>query len=262
MNLLCHRLYVQVVKTYIVGAMPDPVIEGSTFDVKNGYYAMSTPRELQEQIEELARAARFDERTGRSEIRDDNIGLLTPALVRVENAKIPDFARVATAMLLADPRIKVIISVNYTSTITGLAELLHEFEPLILNGKTLVSKRQGLVWQFNNDPGSRLLIMNTAVGGTGIGLHDRIGDSPRCMLISPTYKLIDLIQAIFRIWRDGCQSNAMVRIFYGRESGTREIQIHRSLAAKGRTLEGSRADVAGSQMRLPGDFESEIEVDQ
>lgn len=263
MTLLCYTLYVKVIKAYIAGAMPDPVIEGSSFDVKNGHYAMSESqtRELQLRIENLARAARFDDRTGRAEFRGENIGLVKPALVAIENAKIFDFARVATAILLTDFQSKVILSVNYTSTIEGLQELLTDFNPLVLNGKTPVSKRKGIVEQFNTNPESRLLIMNTAVGGTGIGLHDTVGDSPRYMLISPSYKLIEIIQAIFRIWRAGSRSNAVVRLFYGRGTGAREAQIHQALARKGRVLEGGRADVEGSNLLLPGNFENEVEVD-
>jgi len=262
MNKICHTLYSRVVKEHIVGAMPSPVIDNASLDVKNGFFILEdqNSRALQRAIEELAQLSGYNESTGRADITPDKIGTTTPALMRGETAKIGGFVRVACSILSTVPGSKLAISLNYTSNIETIASLLSFYNPLILNGKTLVSKRQGIIDKYNNDPNYRLLIMNTAVGGTGINLHDIRGDSPRFMLISPSYKLIELVQAASRMYRAGTKSDVVIRIFYGKGSGQREIRILEALARGSGVLRSTLASNIADQVLLPGDYEAEEEV--
>jgi len=264
MNLLCYTLYIRVIKTNISGAMPAPTTIVGRFDVKNGFYNMTGERaqELQDAINQLADATRFNEATGMTDMRTDNIGAVTTALVRTENAKVYDFARVANLILTASPNNKLIISVNYTSSIEGLKDTLFRFRPVILNGKLTGPKKSAVVLKFNTDPNCRLLIMNTAVGGVGISLHDTDGNYPRYMLMSPSYKLIQDTQAAGRIWRDGTLSDATVRMFYGKGEGARETGILSALARKSQVLRGTLETDVTNQLILPGDYENEEERDQ
>ena len=258
MNHLCYTLYTRVVKTGISGAMPAPTTITGRFDVKNGFYNMTADRaeQLRMAIDELAGAVRFNERTGTAEIRADNIGAVTTALVHVENAKIDDFARVATQILMEDKRNKVIISLNYTSTIDEVKNLLLFFYPLILNGQIPAQKRGAVVRMFNEDPNRRLLIMNTAVGGVGISLHDTTGMFPRFMIMSPSYKMLDITQAAGRIFRDGTASDATVRMFFGRGAGGRETGILTAMARKTQVLKGTLEDAVTRDLILPGDYQA------
>jgi len=261
MNHLCYVLYTRVIKASISGAMPAPTTIRGQFDVKNGFYNMSADRaeQLRAAIDELAQAVRFNERTGTAEIRADNIGAVTTALVHIENAKVDDFARVATGILTADRRNKVIISVNYTTTIEEIRNLLIMFDPLILNGQIPSVKRGAVVRLFNENPNRRVLIMNTAVGGVGISLHDTTGNAPRFMLMSPSYKLLDITQAAGRIYRDGTLSDAVVRMFYGRGAGGMETNILTAMARKTQVLRGTLEDAVTRDLILAGDYPNEEE---
>ncbi|CAH6418237.1 Hypothetical protein HVR_LOCUS105 [uncultured virus] len=263
MNHLCYSLYTRVVKESISGAMAAPTDITGTFDVKNGFYNMTAGRgeELRAAIDELAAAVRFNERTGTAEIRADNIGAVTTALVHIENAKGDDFARVATEILMQDKRNKVIISVNYTSTIEGIRNLMLFFNPLILNGQVPAQKRAPIVRAFNENPDARLLIMNTSVGGVGISLYAPGQGSPRFMLMSPSYKLLEVTQAAARVYGPGMDTDAVVRMFYGKGNGGLETNILTAMARKTQVLKGTLDDIVKRDLILPGDYRAEEERD-
>ena len=262
MNHLAYILYIRVVKTGISGAMAAPTDARGTYDVKNGLYNMTAlrGRQLEDAIAELARVTRYNAGAGTAELAADNIGAVTTAMMHIENAKVDDFARVTTGIIMDAPQNKVIVCLNYTSTIDALKTLLIMYNPLILNGATPAKKRAGIVNDFNENPARRILIMNTAVGGVGISLYVPYPNSPRFMLMSPSYKLLDNTQAAARIYGPGMISNATVRMFYGRGVGIHETSILDALARKTQVLKGTLEDVVTRDLILPGDYETETEI--
>jgi hypothetical protein len=138
-------------------------------------------------------------------------------------------------------------------------EIFCYFLTLILNGEIPPKKRGIIVQAFNENPNQRVLIMNTAVGGVGISLHDTRGDSPRFMLISPSYKLLEVTQAAGRIYRDGTSSDAVVRMFYGDGIAQSETGILTAMANKTKILEGAIDNEGSDALILPGNYETEIE---
>jgi len=258
MNTLAYTLFVRVIKANISGAMPSPTTIKGTFDVKNGFYNITGEKheQLHSAIAELASAVKFNERTGTAEIRADNIGAVTTALVHIENSKVDDFARIATNILDANKSNKVILCVNYNSTIDEIKMLMIFYSPLVLNGQIPAHKRGAIVKEFNDNQNKRLLIMNTAVGGVGISLHDTKGDSPRFMLMSPSYKLLDITQAAGRIYRDGTMTDATVRMFYGNGEGSKETMILAAMARKTQVLKGTLEDAVTKDLVLPGEYPS------
>ena len=230
--------------------------------MKNGFYNIAPDREhkLQLAIDELYTATHYNKKTGTIEWTAENIGAVNTALRHIEVAKTYDFARVATDILTSNDYNKVIISVNYTDTINEIRDFLSFYDPVVLNGKVPANKRADIIRAFNRDPTVRVLIMNTAVGGKGISLHDTIGGAPRFMLISPSYKLLDLGQASFRIWRPGGKSDATVRLFYG-NIGDLETKILQSLAMKTQIAKGALEEENKLDMKLPGEYESFFETE-
>ena len=256
MNHLCYTLYTRVVKANLSGAMTAPTDITGRFDVGNGFYNMTEDRaeQLRAAIDELAQAVRYNERTGAVTMNADNIGRVTSALVHIENAKAYDWARVGTGLLMADPRLKLVISVNYTSTIDEIKNLMLFFNPLVLNGKIVPRKRSEIVRQFNEDPARRVIIMNTAVGGVGISLYRANVDEPRYTLMSPSYKLLEVTQAAARTYGPGMQADATVRMFYGNGTGNLETGILTALARKSEILKGTLEDNIRDTLVLPGDY--------
>lgn len=258
MNTLCYTLYTRVIKANMSGAMASPTDITGTFNVANGFYHISPDRatELATALNDLASAVKFNEGTATAQIGADTIGEVTKALVRIENAKTLDWARVSAKALNDDPTLKVVISVNYTSTINELKYLLQIFDPLVLNGEIPANKRSPIVKMFNEDPSRRIILMNTAVGGIGISLYSPQTNSPRLMLLSPSYKLLDVTQAAARIYGPGMTSDATVHMFYGSGVGARETGILSALAKKTQVLKGTLEDEVTEELLLPGDYPS------
>lgn len=259
---LAYDLYTRIIKTDISGAMPIPVIP-TRFDIANGFFNISpaTYARLQVALQQLAAAAVWVRQNETLEVTASNFGELTLALVAVENAKVEIFTRVATSILTASPNNKVIISVNYHTTIQGLVQSLGEYHPLVLTGLVKAKERGNIIHAFNTNPNYRLLIMNTQVGGIGISLHDTTGLYPRFMLISPSYKMLEIMQAAGRIYRAGTLSDAVVRMIYGNIPGIREDRILNILAEKSDVLSGVLELDVNPDLILPGDYPMEIEAD-
>lgn len=265
LDILCYKLYVGIIKNEISGAMKAPEIK-SVFDVKNGFYSIN--KEDSEKLKKAVRALRFAVTTGREEKITEtpegivekstkNVGGVITALLAIENAKAADMARVADKALTASKKgLKVVISVNYTSTIETINAILAKWNPLILNGKVKENKRDVIIKAFVEDPKCRVFIMNTVVGGVGISLYSEEKNQDRLMLISPSYRMIEIIQAASRIFGPGLQSKAEIRLFYGKCPECDERSILTALAKKSLVLKGTLDDSITVGLKLPGDYES------
>jgi hypothetical protein len=263
MSHLSYRLFTEVIKHHISGGMVRPGGLGVEFDIKNGFYNIGGGRRdaLATAIETLARAVQYNDRTGEAGGIGINLGAITTALRLIEIAKAPDMARVGTSILQDTLNDKVIFCLNYLEPIADIAALLIFYNPLILTGDTPQKKRSKIIEQFNTDLESRVLIMNTDVGSIGISLHDIVGDAPRHMIISPSYKLISVVQATNRIYRTGVKSDCRVRMFYGKGDNERETKILSAYARKSMVVRGTLTEENAAQLILPDQYEPEIEPD-
>jgi len=190
--------------------------------------------------------------------RGRNLAAVNKLLMITEASKIKSFARIAEEILTTHPTSKLTISLNFIESINTLQEMLSKYDPLVLTGKIVNKKRMPIVREFDKNPRKRVLLMTTQTGGVGINLHDTVGNAPRFMLLSPSYRLLDLAQAANRIYRVGTKSDATVRIFYSK-GFTIEEKILTSLAHKTDVLKGVLDDDALEEIILPGDYENEIE---
>jgi hypothetical protein len=265
MSHLTYTLFVRVVKPFMFGAMPTPESITTAFDVQNGFYAIdpASTDALLGAIKKLSSAVKYDADRGTVDMTEgDTIGAVTKALLLIENAKVRDMVRVARKVLTENNKSKVILAVNYISTMEDLRLALAIYNPGMFNGQVKPEKRAELVREFNNDPNRRVLIMNISVGGVGISLHDTVGDAPRTMLMSPGYKMLEIIQAAGRIFRDGTMSDATVRMFYGKGEGMTETAILNAMAKKTPVLRGTLETDVTSDLKFPGEYPTWIEGQQ
>lgn len=258
---LCYQLYVRVLKPRISSSMPPPPIEAE-IDIKNGYYIMDPDdtESLIQAIVELSRAARFNPRTLAYDSRNASWGAITTALMHIETYKLKTFARLARKKLEENTNCKVIIFLNYVSSIKYLQEQLSDFKPLIMYGVTNQRDRGKIVHSFQTDKDKRLLIANLKVGGVSISLDDKIGDELRYTFISPSYSILDLHQATRRTYRDGTKSKSTIRFVYGKV-GSRETSILNALARKNRVLKETLDTQVEHGIKFPGEYEDDIEDD-
>ena len=285
----CFGLYLEVIKPKVAGAMSAPTTAKGELHVRNGYFhiAPQKAKQLTNALEELKYSSGYKNKSkSRSEDEEGNgeepksklSGNYMRSLVQIEKSKLLDMARVAKKILSSEPTNKVVITINYTGPETGnLEELLgylKEYDPLIITGKTTANKRDVIIKSFNDDPTKRVLIANPKTISVGISL---VGPGQRYMLISPSSKLMEIVQLSARIYGDQLQVDSYVYIFYGIVEGNLEANILQFMGTKKmgankidtsiKDILEKKSDVLGRMqedeirrnMKLPSDYQDEYE---
>ena len=283
----CFALYVEIIKPKVAGAMSAPTTAEGELYVRNGYFHILPEKanQLKNALEELKISSGYKPKN-RSKSEDDEeeetkskrSGNYIRSLVQIEKSKLLDMARVAKKILASDPTNKVIITINYTGPDTGnLEELLSyltEYEPLVITGKTLANKRDRIIEDFNEDPIKRILIANPKTISVGISL---VGEGQRYMLISPSAKLMEILQLSYRVYGDQLKTDSYVYIFYSIIGGSLEVNILQFMGTKKvgknkidtdiKNILEKKSDILGRMqedeirrnMKLPSDYEDEYE---
>jgi len=110
---------------------------------------------------------------------------------------------------------KLVIFVNYTDTLEYLCGIANNvgLHPQTISGRDNSKARQGKIREFQNGK-SRALICNTKAASIGIDLDDKVGDSHRTLIISPSFDFTSLVQAIGRVYRIDTKSKPEVHFVY------------------------------------------------
>lgn len=96
-----------------------------------------------------------------------------PALIFPDADGVPAKFELVDALIedvLSVPGRKVIVWSNYVRSIQTLLERLAAYKPIALYGGVPGHERQDLARQFQEDPGTRVLVANPAAAGTGFTL--------------------------------------------------------------------------------------------
>ena len=114
-----------------------------------------------------------------------------------------------------DNNYSVVIFVNF---VDNLKTLFRAFQKRGLNiaciyGEQDKKKRETHIRYFQKNK-VNVIIVSMEAGGQSISLHDVEGGHPRVSLICPTYKSIELKQALGRIHRAGAKTPALQRIIF------------------------------------------------
>ncbi len=188
-------------------------------------------------------------------VRAAALGVITQALQMIEKGKVEIFVRIAYNKLTTDLSSKVIIMLNYIEPLKEIQAHLGWINPLVIYGQTKQADRDAALAKFQSQSlAHRLLITNVNMTSTGINLDDREGDRPRLMLVSPSYKTINLHQAIGRTDRVTTRSEPVSKYIYARDTST-ELRLLDSLAKKSAVI---RSSLQG-RVKFPGDHDVEYE---
>ena len=76
---------------------------------------------------------------------------------------------------------------------------------------------------------------NIAAGGAGVSLHDVRGEFPRASIISPSFNVVDLVQTLGRVYRNGMKTPCVQHVLIA--EGTIEEAIGESLRKKMNSLD-------------------------
>lgn len=148
-----------------------------------------------------------------------------------EALKIPHIIGMAEDLL--DEGKSVAIFVNFTDSIDRIVAGLPCPAAVIRGGQT-AAEREAEIQRFQSDE-ARVIVANIAAGGAGVSLHDVRGEFPRASLISPSFNLIDLVQTLGRIYRNGMKTPCVQHVLLA--EGTIEESIGESLQKKTNRLD-------------------------
>lgn len=142
----------------------------------------------------------------------------------LETSKLEIFDKEVRKQLTKNPYCKVVCALNYTDNIEDLMNRLKEFNPQKLDGSVNTHKRAEIIKKFQEPTlECRLLIANISVIASGIDLDDKIGDFPRYVFVSPTYKIIEMNQLSFRFLRSlDTKSDTLIKYVYSYHSVTKK----------------------------------------
>ena len=138
-----------------------------------------------------------------------------------ELLKVPLFVETAED-LIAEGK-SVAIFLNFCESIEKVAMML-KTDCIIWGDNKDSEERERIRLKFVNNK-SPVIVCNIASGGVGISLHDTSpdGSHPRVSLINPTWSAQDLKQTLGRIYRAGCKSKCIQKIFYSPQTVEEQI---------------------------------------
>lgn len=255
MRRLCYVLFQEVFKPRLASAMPPMRLNG-TLHKCNAFYDIEDERDrrdLTDGVYALQKAVKYDTGTGRVSYEQANFGDLTRALVQIEEAKVSTFLRVARNALMGDENCKLVICLNYRSSIRRLKLALGWWDPLVLDGAVSKQRRKAVIDAFQAPTHHRrVLLGNVSVCSTGIDLDDKHGGFPRLALVSPNYSTITLYQLCHRFQRLDTRSDATVQMIYAKHC--QELSVLNALARKGGVMKQTTREQVEAGVLFPGDF--------
>lgn len=182
----------------------DPIEFSNNKKIVDSYKKLNmTAADVKSYIED---GAVTDDLKSKQEDDDPIIVKILRARQECELLKVKDIAPMAQDAVEAGHN--VVIFLNFTESLRELSTLLGcEF----IDGSTPAEDRNEYIASFQRDE-TNLLVINAATGGTGISLHDTIGNRPRLSLISPSFNAKEFAQVIGRIHRNGAKSDALQKV--------------------------------------------------
>ena len=140
-----------------------------------------------------------------------------------EALKCPDIVDMANDLAQKN---SVVVFVNFRDTVNTLCDRLGCER---IEGGQSIGDRQKIIDDFQSDK-NHIIVVNIAAGGTGLSLHDTIGNRPRVSLICPSYNAKEYAQTLGRIHRNGAKSDALQKILVA--SGTVEENVMNAISRK------------------------------
>lgn len=247
---VCYKLYINIIQYKLVCAMPSPKIN-CEIKCYNCYFEMDDANALElkrgiNMLHNLSRKKKVDD--------DEESRAITTAQIITQNAKVCIFVRIAEKLLNQNDTNKIVIFFDFDEPINNTANLLAQYNPVIINGKINKKERPQLISKFQeNNSDCRLLIFNMSVGCAGISLDDTDGKYKRFALGAPNYHISRMHQMSRRFYRANTKSSPYILFIYG-NCGTEETSIINSLAKKNEVMKDTLLLQVDEGVIFPGDY--------
>lgn len=146
------------------------------------------------------------------------------ALQKTELIKVPLMEEMIREGM--DSGMSVVVFLNYSDSIDALATRLET--TCIYDGRNeRVRGKNVELFQENKEP---VLVTNLAAAREGLNLGDEAGGHPRLAILSPTYSVLKLKQALGRVHRENSKTKSVQKILY--VAGTQEEDVVDSMGQK------------------------------
>jgi len=136
----------------------------------------------------------------------------------VEAAKVPE------TCLLVDQAVEegfsVVVFVSFSDTMSMYLRVFPD--AAVIRGGQSVTEREANVQSFQANE-KRIMICNSAAGGTGVSLHDIHGGHPRMTFINPSYNIVEYTQVLGRTYRNGAKSHTVQNVLVAADTIEEEI---------------------------------------
>lgn len=261
----CYKLFQKVIKHGLASEMPPVKHKNVKLHKANAFFAIDAQSEadLAASVRMLEEAARYDPTTRTVTPIEkgtlspgeqaEHLSQITEAMMRIEKAKLGTMALTAAQTLNSFENVKIVLCLNYSTSIEEVKHALIKFKPLILQGTMSARARQNVVSKFQErNTDHRLLIANLRTCSTGIDLDDKDGEFPRYCIASPTYSVIDVHQLGHRFLRMDTKSDTILHMMYG--SNASELHVLTALASKTAILKDTAQAQVGGGVLFPGDY--------
>jgi superfamily II DNA or RNA helicase len=155
---------------------------------------------------------------------DSELAIRIRALQKTEMLKIPLMEEMINESVEAG--MSVVVFLNYSDSIDALASRLKT--KCIYDGRNEKIRQNYIdLFQVNKE---KVLITNIAAAREGLNLGDEVGGHPRLSLISPTYSVQKLKQALGRVHRENSKTKSIQKLLY--IANTQEQEVVDSVGQK------------------------------
>jgi len=151
--------------------------------------------------------------------KDNEMVIRIRALQKTEMLKVPLMEEMIRDGLEAG--MSIVVFLNYSDSIDALAQRLNT--KCIYDGRNEPVRQQYIdLFQSNKE---NLLVTNIAAAREGLDLPDLDGNHPRYTVISPTYSIVKIKQALGRVHRESSKSKSIQKIVYVANTQEEDVVI-------------------------------------
>jgi SNF2 family DNA or RNA helicase len=155
---------------------------------------------------------------------DSEMAIRIRALQKTELIKVPLMEEMIREGM--DVGMSTVVFLNYSDSVDALAARLNT--TCIYDGRNEKMRGKNVeLFQSNHEP---VLVTNIAAAKEGLNLGDETGGHPRLAILSPTYSVLKLKQALGRVHRENSKTKSIQKILY--VAGTQEEDVVDSMGQK------------------------------
>ena len=189
-----------------IKGFPDSEVIAEAYNIDE-----KSQKELKEVYEEMEKELKYLQAQCKNtkEYQLNSMVIMLRAREKAELIKVPLFVEMAEDAI--EDGMSVALFINFSATVRALSTRLNT--NCVVWGENKGNERDRHIEEFQSDK-KRIIILNSAAGGTGVSLHDLNGNYPRMSIISPHPSAVILRQCLGRVWRQGGKTKSLQRIVF------------------------------------------------